>query len=119
MILELEFCEKFNEDAATKEVFTLVGVIYRQQCILDDLDYFRDYLSREKVNELKESLMDNLQTLRKDAVALTYTVPFTDKIYGEISQNEMKPYQYFLDAVDRAGINKLDNTDDDIILIKK
>jgi acyl-CoA oxidase len=115
----IEFCERFNEDAATKEVFTMVGVIYAQQCILDDLDYFRDYLSREKVNELKESLMDNLLILRKDAVALTYTVPFTDKMYGEISRNEMKPYQYFLDAVDRAGKDKLDNTDHDIIVTQK
>lgn len=99
----IDFCEKFNGDVATKEVFVRAGVIYAQKCILKDVDFFRDYLTRERVNELKDNLMDNLLFFRKDAVALTYTLPYPDLMYGEIARQEMKPYKYFLDAVDRAN----------------
>lgn len=112
----IDFCEKFNGDAATKEVFTRAGVIYAQKSILKDLDFFRDYLTRERVDELKDNLMDNLQLFRKDAVALTYTLPYPDQMYGEIARQEMKPYQYFLDAVDRANEEGEFKIDDDIIL---
>lgn len=60
--------------------------------------------------------MDHLLDLRKEVVALTYLLPFTDKMFGAISRNEMKPYEYFLDAVSYYGSGKKLYYDDDIIL---
>mmetsp|Transcript_18644 Transcript_18644/g.16507 ORF Transcript_18644/g.16507 Transcript_18644/m.16507 type:complete len:150 (+) Transcript_18644:393-842(+) len=112
----IDWLSNFNEDAKTKAVFTNIGLIFAQSKIIEDGEFYRDFLSREQLGQLKEDLMDNLLLFRKEAVAMTYLLPFTDKMYGAIARSEMKPYEYFLDAVSYAERTKDKSYDDDIIV---
>lgn len=111
----VDFLENFNADASTKNVFSLLGVVYAQKKILEDLDFFREYLTRDQTEALKEDLMDNLLKLRPEVVGLSYLMPVTDKMIGAVGKLEMKPYEKFLGYVERAQMESPD-TDGDIII---
>eukprot|EP00343_Euplotes_focardii_P006564 CAMPEP_0205817984 /NCGR_PEP_ID=MMETSP0205-20121125/25173_1 /ASSEMBLY_ACC=CAM_ASM_000278 /TAXON_ID=36767 /ORGANISM="Euplotes focardii, Strain TN1" /LENGTH=230 /DNA_ID=CAMNT_0053109679 /DNA_START=155 /DNA_END=844 /DNA_ORIENTATION=- len=95
----IEFLDNFNEDQNTRAVFERLGVIFAQKLIIDDAGFFRDFLSREQIEEIKDNLMDQLLDTRKEVVAMTYLLPLTDKMLGAVGKLEMKPYEHFLDAV--------------------
>lgn len=112
----IDFISQFDNDLKTKEVFERIGLIYGQNIIIEDAEFFRDCLSRAQINELKEKLMDNLQLLRKEVVALSYLAPVTDKMMSGMAKHDMKPYENFLDAVEKAERTKNSTTDGDIYI---
>eukprot|EP00344_Euplotes_crassus_P011763 CAMPEP_0197018648 /NCGR_PEP_ID=MMETSP1380-20130617/80224_1 /TAXON_ID=5936 /ORGANISM="Euplotes crassus, Strain CT5" /LENGTH=407 /DNA_ID=CAMNT_0042445903 /DNA_START=183 /DNA_END=1403 /DNA_ORIENTATION=- len=112
----IEFLENFSGDQKTKEVFTLLGVVYAQKVTIEDAEFFRDYLTRAQIDDLKETLMDNLLKLRKEVVGLSYLLPFTDKMQGALFKLDMKPYEHFLDFVERSERKANIDIDGDIII---
>ena len=98
----LEFIEQFNEDKHTKQVFENMGIIYAQSAILENAEFYRDYLSKEHIIEIKEDIMNNFKDLRKEVVAMTYLLQFRDKMLGAIGANDMNSYTRFLNAVQSA-----------------
>jgi len=112
----IDFLNNFNGDLKTKKVFERLGVIYAQKAIIDDAGFFRDYLSKEQIDGMKDDIMDHLQESRKEVIAMTYLLPFTDKMIGSVGKLEMKPYENFLDTLDKSERVKSDDIDGDIIL---
>uniref|UniRef100_A0A7S3P1G6 Uncharacterized protein n=1 Tax=Euplotes crassus TaxID=5936 RepID=A0A7S3P1G6_EUPCR len=112
----INFLQQFNEDQKTKEVFTLLGVVYAQKVIVEDAEFFRDNLTRSQIDDLKENLMDNLLKLRKEVVGLSYLLPLTDKMQGAVSKLDMKPYENFLDFVERSERKISIDIDGDILI---
>lgn len=112
----IEFLENFKGESQTKDIFKQIGLIFAQKIIIENGEFYRDYLTKEQLDGLKDSIMDNLLEMRKEVIALTYLLPFTDKMYGAVGRSEMKPYEYFLDAVDNHEKSQNSHIDDDIIL---
>ena len=112
----ISWLSNFDGDKNTKEIFETVGLVFAQKIIAEDGEFYRDYLTREQIDELKESIMEKINVLRKEVVGMTYLFPFTDKMYGAVARSEMKPYEYFLDAVISAERNKDKHFDDDIVV---
>ena len=98
----LEFCEKFKGDQATKTVFERMAIIFAQTVILEDAEFYRDFLTRDHITEIKSNIMDQMKLLREDVVSLTYLFSFRDKMLGPIGANDMNPYQRFISKVDTA-----------------
>ena len=98
----LEFIEQFNEDKQTKQVFEKMGIIYAQTAIIDNAEFYRDYLSREQIVEIKENIMQQFKELRREIIAITYLLQFRDKMLGTIGASDLDSYSRFLNAVQTA-----------------
>lgn len=79
-----------------------MGVIFAQNVIIENAEFYRDYLSREDIHTLKDTIFDELHLLRNDAVALTYTLQFTDKILGPLASADLDGYSRFIKRVESA-----------------
>ncbi|CAI2360677.1 unnamed protein product [Moneuplotes crassus] len=112
----INWLANFDGDLETKKAFEKVGLIYGQRVLINDAANFTEYLSKSQIDELKDSVMNHLLDMRKDIIAMTYLLPFTDKMYGAVARSEMKPYEYFLDAVNYYQSGGKSRVDDDIIL---
>ncbi|CAI2360375.1 unnamed protein product [Moneuplotes crassus] len=112
----VDFLARLEEDENTQKVFTLLGIVFAQKTITENGEFFKDYLTNGQMEELKETLMENLAKLRKEVVGLSYLLPFTDKMQGAISKFDMKPYKNFLDFVEKAERKSDYNFDDDVVI---
>lgn len=79
-----------------------MGIIFAQSVILDNAEFYRDYLTREHIIELKEDLMEQLKLLRPDSVALTHLLQFRDKMLGSVGAADMNAYDRFISDVQNA-----------------
>lgn len=98
----IKFIEQFDEDKNTKIAFERMGVIFAQTVILDNAEFYREYLTREHIYEIKEDIMAQLEELRKDAVPLTYLLQFRDRMLGTVGAADLNSYQRFITAVQNA-----------------
>ena len=95
----LDFLQKFSSDETTYKVFERMGVIYAQQVIIDDAMFYHEVLTPDDISDIKQDLTNQLAELRVDAIPLTYTLYFRDKMLGPFGANDMNAYQRFINQV--------------------
>jgi len=76
-----------------------MGVIYAQNAIMEDGEFYRDVLTRDHILEMKEDLMEQLKTLRTDIIPITYTLHFRDKMLGAMGSHDMNVYARLMNSV--------------------
>mmetsp|Transcript_4284 Transcript_4284/g.4943 ORF Transcript_4284/g.4943 Transcript_4284/m.4943 type:complete len:521 (+) Transcript_4284:498-2060(+) len=99
LITYIKFLEKFNDSPKSKEVLGKLALLHFSTEIIKNEGMFRDTISKEQIEDLKERCIGLSQELRPEIVALTFTVPFKDNTYGSIGKSNMQPYAEFMKGV--------------------
>lgn len=95
----MEFLKKFDGHPQTKVVLTKVALCQIYSHILENEGQFRDLLTKEQIENVKEASIQVMKDLRPEMVGLTFAVPFRDSVYGAIGKSTMKPYEEFMKGV--------------------
>lgn len=95
----LSFLEKFNDSPKSKEVLTKLGLLHIYNYIIKNEGQFRDSISSEQIEELRELSIKLCKDLRPEIVALTIAFPFRDSAYGAIGKSHMQPYTEVMKGV--------------------
>lgn len=98
----IDFLKNFDHDETTKLVFERMAIIYAQDAIINDAEFYRDILSRDDIIEMKDNLMDQLKELRVDIIPITHTLYFRDKMLGAMGASDMNLYQRFIKCVETS-----------------
>lgn len=95
----MEFLENFNDSPRTKEVLTSLALLHLQNDIIKQEGIFRDYVTREQIEDLRENCIQLSKDLRPEIVSLTFAIPFSDKAFGAIGKSSLNPYDEFMKGV--------------------
>ncbi|CAI2386913.1 unnamed protein product [Moneuplotes crassus] len=95
----LHFLKKFKNSPKSKEVMTKVGLLGYLSEIIKFEGIFRESISKEQIDEIKEHCITLCKQLRPEIIGLTLAVPLSDKVFGSIGKSSMKPYYEFMKSV--------------------
>jgi len=95
----INFLEKFNDSPTSKEVLSKLAWLHFYTEIIKNEGIFRDSITKEQIDDLKEACISLNKELRPEIIALTFTVPFKDSAYGSIGKSTMQPYTEFMKGV--------------------
>jgi len=95
----LNFLKKFKDSPESKEVLTKLAVLNYLNEIIKFEGIFRESLTKENIDEIKEHCIALCKELRPEMIALTLTIPFGDKTFGAIGKSSMEPYSEFMKGV--------------------
>jgi hypothetical protein len=95
----LVFLERFNDSPKSKEVLTKVGLLHIYNYIIKNEGQFRESISSEQIEELREGSIKLCKDLRPEIVALTMAIPLRDSAFGAIGKSHMQPYAEVMKGV--------------------
>lgn len=95
----LDFLKRFKDSPSSKEVLTKLALVSFWNEIIKMEGIFRDSLSRENIDEIKELCISLNKDLRSEVIALTFSVPFADQVFGAIGKSSLRPYTEFMKGV--------------------
>lgn len=95
----MEFLERFESSPRSKEILTKLALLHIQNEIIKDEGFFRDVISREQIEDLRENCIKLNKELRPEIVALTFTLPTHERSFGALGRSNMQPYKEFMKGV--------------------
>ena len=99
MLTYIKFLDKFNDSPTTKNILTKVSFLHFFNEIIKNEGIFRDVISEEQIEELRENCISLNKELRPEIVALTFAIPLIDEAFGAIGKSNLQPYGEFMKGV--------------------
>ena len=99
MATYMKFLNKFNDSSTTKEILTKVSFLHFFNEIIKNEGLYRDVISEEQIEDLKEICISLNKELRPEIVALTFAIPFIDNAFGAIGKSNLQTYGEFMKGV--------------------
>jgi len=81
---------------STKSVFDKLLLLHMQNTMLTRGPFFKKVLGTENLHSLKTSINRLLKDLRKEVIALTDVLPFPNRGYGPLGNEDMQVYERFI-----------------------
>jgi hypothetical protein len=84
------------EDKNVHAIYEKLLLLHIQGKIIGDQVFFKPILGVEKIERAKKSIISLLKDIRKDILPLTDTLPFPNKMYGLLGNEDLQLYERIL-----------------------
>jgi acyl-CoA oxidase len=99
LIAYIDFLQKFNDSPQSKAVLTKVCLLHFYNFIIKNEGQFRDSVTSEQIEDLREASITLCRELRPEVVGLTMTIPLMDYMFGSIGKSSMQPYAEMMKGI--------------------